>query len=61
MRARPAALAAMNNLKSPLAVLVSVLFWGASAGMAPRDWLFLAAGTALIIGAATSARKTAED
>ena len=45
----------MNNLKSPLAVLVSVIFWGAYAAMSPRDWLFLAAGSALIIGAAALA------
>ncbi|MDD2805134.1 MAG: EamA family transporter [Elusimicrobiales bacterium] len=60
-RAKPAALAAMNNLKSPLAVLVSALFWGASAGMAPRDWVFLAAGAALIIGAVFSSRRAAEE
>jgi len=51
-RVSPAALAAMNNLKSPLAVLVSVIFWGAYAAMRPADWLFLLAGAACIIGAA---------
>lgn len=51
-RVSPGALAAMNNLKSPLAVLVSVIFWGAYAAMRPADWLFLAAGAACIIGAA---------
>lgn len=61
LRARPGVLAVMNNLKSPLAVLVSIAFWGAYAAMAPRDWLFLAAGSALILGAAASANKTAEE
>lgn len=61
LRARPGVLAVMNNLKSPLAVLVSVVFWGSYAAMPPRDWLFLAAGSALIIGAAASASRTAEE
>ncbi len=49
-------LAVMNNLKSPLAVVVSALFWGAWAGMFARDWLFLAAGTLCIAGATLAAR-----
>lgn len=61
LRARPGVLAVMNNLKSPLAVLVSVLFRGAAAGMAPLDWARLAAGAALIIGAAAFSRRSAED
>jgi len=39
---------------SPLAVLVSALLWGAWAGMAARDWLFLAAGAVM------AARRSAE-
>jgi drug/metabolite transporter (DMT)-like permease len=54
-------LAVMNNLKSPLAVVVSVIFWGAYAVMLPRDWLLLGAGTLCIIGAAAAARHTAEE
>ncbi|HCC49372.1 MAG TPA: EamA family transporter [Elusimicrobia bacterium] len=58
---KPGVLAVMNNLKTPLAVLVSALVWGAYAGMRPRDWLFLAAGTLLITGAAAAARRPAEE
>lgn len=43
------ALAAMNNLKSPLAVLVSAVFWGS--GLTPFGWIRLAAGMACIIAA----------
>lgn len=60
LRVKPGELAAMNNLKSPLAVLVSALFWGAWPRMPARDWAFLAAGTALIIGAAAAARRSSE-
>lgn len=57
VRVTTGVLAVMNNLKSPLAVVVSVIFWGAYAGMLPRDWLFLAAGTICIIGAAAAAHR----
>jgi drug/metabolite transporter (DMT)-like permease len=57
---KPAVLAVMNNLKSPLAVIVSVIFWGAWAGMLGRDWFFLAAGTLCIAGAALAARRSAD-
>jgi drug/metabolite transporter (DMT)-like permease len=57
LRVKAGVLAAMNNLKSPLAVLVSIIFWGAYAAMRPQDWLFLAAGTACIIGAAAAAQR----
>jgi drug/metabolite transporter (DMT)-like permease len=60
-RVKPGVLAAMNNLKSPLAVLVSVIFWGASIHMSPRDWCFLTAGTLCIIGAAWAAQRVSED
>ena len=50
-------LAALNNLKSPLAVLVSIIFWGTSVKMSPGDWGFLAAGTLCIVGAALAALK----
>jgi drug/metabolite transporter (DMT)-like permease len=53
-------LAVMNNLKSPLAVVVSALFWGAWTAMQPRDWLFLAAGTLCIAAAALAARRSGE-
>lgn len=59
-RVRPGALAAMNNLKSPLAVLVSAVFWGAWTAMQGRDWLLLAAGGACIIGAAAAAGRSPE-
>lgn len=58
---KPGVLAVMNNLKSPLAVVVSVVFWGAYAAMAPRDWLFLAAGTACIIAAAAAAQRSSAE
>ncbi|MDQ7773007.1 MAG: EamA family transporter [Elusimicrobiales bacterium] len=61
LRAGPGALSAMNNLKSPLAVLVSAVFWGAWAGMSPLDWARLAAGSALILAAAVFSRREAED
>ena len=51
----------MNNLKSPLAMIVSIVFWGAYAVMLPRDWLFLAAGTLCIAGAAAAARRASEN
>lgn len=60
VRVRPGVLAVMNNLKSPLAVLVSVIFWGAYSVMLPRDWAFLAAGTLCIIGAAAAANRVKE-
>jgi len=59
VRVKPAELAVMNNLKSPLAAVVSVLFWGTCAAMRPRDWLFLAAG-ALCLGAAAVAARRAD-
>ena len=60
VRVRPGVLAVMNNLKSPLAVVVSVIFWGTYSAMRPRDWFFLAAGTLCIIAAAAAARKGTE-
>ncbi len=60
VRVKPGVLAVMNNLKSPLAVVVSVVFWGTYCAMRPRDWFFLAAGTLCIIAAAAAARKGAE-
>ena len=57
---KPGVLAVMNNLKSPLAVIVSIIFWGAWAGMLARDWFFLAAGTLCISGAALAARSSAD-
>lgn len=57
---KPGELAVMNNLKSPLAVLVSALFWGAYAAMLPRDWFFLAAGALLLAAAALAARRGGE-
>lgn len=59
-RVRPGVLAVMNNLKSPLAVLVSAVFWGAWTAMQGRDWLLLAAGSACIIGAAAAAGRSPE-
>jgi drug/metabolite transporter (DMT)-like permease len=56
-RVKPGELAAMNNLKSPLAVVVSVLFWGGYPAMLPRDWFFLAAGALCIVSAAAAARR----
>lgn len=60
VRVKPGVLAVMNNLKSPLAVIVSVIFWGAWAGMLVRDWCFLAAGILCIAGAALTARRSAD-
>ncbi|MCX5792659.1 MAG: EamA family transporter [Elusimicrobia bacterium] len=59
-KVKPGELAVLNNLKSPLAVVVSVLFWGAYAAMLPRDWFFLAAGTMSIAAAAIAARRAGE-
>lgn len=61
LRVKAGVLAVMNNLKSPLAVVVSIVFWGAYAAMAPRDWLFLAAGAACILGAAAAAQRSASE
>jgi drug/metabolite transporter (DMT)-like permease len=58
-RVKPGALAALNNLKSPLAVFVSVLFWGTSVKMSPGDWALLALGTVCIAGAALAAQRAA--
>jgi drug/metabolite transporter (DMT)-like permease len=57
---KPGVLAVMNNLKSPLAVVVSVIFWGTSLQMSPRDWGFLDAGTLCIVWAALAALRTEE-
>ncbi len=35
-------------------------FWGAWAGMLARDWVFLAAGTLCIAGAALAARRSSD-
>jgi len=59
-RVKPGTLAALNNLKSPLAVLVSALFWGTSGKMSPGDWALLAAGTICIAGAALAAQRATE-
>lgn len=59
-KVKAAELAVMNNLKSPLAFIVSVIFWGAYANMRPSDWAFLAAGTLCIAGAARAARSSPE-
>lgn len=60
MKARPGVLAALNNLKSPLAVLVSAVLWGAGARMSALDWFALAAGGLLITGGAASAARLPE-
>lgn len=60
-RVKAAELAALNNLKSPLAVLVSALFLGSAAGMGPLDWLLLGAGASLIGGASLAAGRLDED
>ena len=57
---KPGELAVMKNLKSPLAVMVSILFWGAWAAMQPRDWFFLAAGTLCLVAAVLAARHSAD-
>ncbi len=56
-RVKAGELAVMNNLKSPLAVLVSIIFWKAGALMSASDWAFLAAGAALIAVSAAKARR----
>ena len=56
-RVKAGELAVMNNLKSPLAVLVSIIFWKAGAIMSASDWAFLAAGAALIAASAAAARR----
>jgi drug/metabolite transporter (DMT)-like permease len=48
VRARPATLAACNNLVIPLAMLVSLLLFREAAGMGPGELVRLAAGAALI-------------
>ena len=60
-KVKPGVLAVMNNLKSPLAVVVSIFFWGTYSGMLTRDWLFLSAGTICIIAAAAAAQKGPEN
>jgi len=60
VQVKPGVLAVMNNLKSPLAIIVSIVLWGAYAVMQPRDWLFLAAGTLCIAGAAAAAKRVPE-
>ncbi len=56
-RVKTGELAVMNNLKSPLAVLVSIIFWNAGALMSAPDWAFLAAGAALIAASAAAAHR----
>ena len=55
---KPGVLAVLNNLKSPLAVLVSILFWGTAVKMDAGDWGGLVLGTLCIAGAALMALRT---
>ncbi|OGS06339.1 MAG: hypothetical protein A2270_07905 [Elusimicrobia bacterium RIFOXYA12_FULL_51_18] len=60
-RVSAGALAAMNNLKSPLAVLVSICFFGGIGNMSAQDWFLLVAGALCIMTAAAAAGDEASD